>query len=105
MDASRPPTVAPREPQGFVVLVEPADRIHFLDWGGSGDPAVLLIHGTADVLDVPAQASETNFHAALDAGVPVELQYCPGGTHGQLIEACPAEWARWAQSFLEGATD
>jgi pimeloyl-ACP methyl ester carboxylesterase len=70
-----------------------------------GDRPVLLIHGTADVLDVPAQASEPNFHAALEAGVPVELQYCPGGTHGQLIEACPAEWARWAQSFLEGATD
>ena len=67
-----------------------------------GDRPVLLIHGTADILDVPAQASEPNFHAALDAGVPVELQYCRGGSHGQLIEACPDEWARWARSFLEG---
>ena len=46
-----------------------------------GDRPVLLIHGTADILDVPAEASEPNFHAALDAGVPVELQYCQGGTH------------------------
>src|SRR4051794_41673812 len=29
-------------PPGFVVLVEPGDRIHFLDWGGTGRPAVVL---------------------------------------------------------------
>jgi pimeloyl-ACP methyl ester carboxylesterase len=37
------------EPEGFVVLVEPGDRVHFLDWGGrevaSGEPGALLIHG------------------------------------------------------------
>jgi pimeloyl-ACP methyl ester carboxylesterase len=39
------------EPAGFVVLVEPGDRIHFLDWGGptedaaAGEPGVLLVHG------------------------------------------------------------
>jgi pimeloyl-ACP methyl ester carboxylesterase len=35
-------------PAGFVVTVEPGDRIHFLDWGGpdgTGRPGVLLIHG------------------------------------------------------------
>jgi pimeloyl-ACP methyl ester carboxylesterase len=32
-------------PPGFVVLVPPGDRIHFVDWRGSGVPAVLLIHG------------------------------------------------------------
>jgi pimeloyl-ACP methyl ester carboxylesterase len=39
------------EPAGFVVLVEPGDRIHFLDWAGpapSADGAgVVLIHGLA----------------------------------------------------------
>jgi len=41
------------EPDGYVVLVEPSDRIHFLDWGGPGPsvggtiPGVLLIHGLA----------------------------------------------------------
>jgi pimeloyl-ACP methyl ester carboxylesterase len=35
----------PAEPAGFVVLVEPGDRIHFADWGGTGSPAVLLVHG------------------------------------------------------------
>ncbi len=37
----------PADPPGFVVVVEPGDRIHFLDWGGSGDPGVVLIHGLA----------------------------------------------------------
>jgi pimeloyl-ACP methyl ester carboxylesterase len=31
-----------------VVVVEPGDRIHFLDWGGRGEPGVLLIHGLAN---------------------------------------------------------
>ena len=35
------------EPPGFVVVVEPGDRIHFLDWGGVGEPGVVLVHGLA----------------------------------------------------------
>jgi pimeloyl-ACP methyl ester carboxylesterase len=48
-----PPADAPgdaraaAEPAGFVVLVEPGDRIHFLDWGGDRGPAALLVHGIA----------------------------------------------------------
>lgn len=33
------------EPPGFVVVVEPGDRIHFLDWGGEGLPGIVLVHG------------------------------------------------------------
>ncbi len=46
------------EPEGFVVVVEPGDRIHFLDWGAPGEPGtrgepgappshpgVLAVHG------------------------------------------------------------
>ena len=46
-----PPPIPPPSRQGFVVDVEPGDRIHFLDWGGPAVPAaatspgVLLIHG------------------------------------------------------------
>jgi len=36
------------EPAGFVVEVAPGDRIHFLDWGGVGEPPVLLIHGLSN---------------------------------------------------------
>lgn len=35
------------EPPGYVVLVEPGDRIHFLDWAGAGRPGVVLVHGLA----------------------------------------------------------
>lgn len=36
------------DPGGFVVVVEPGDRIHFLDWGGPGVPGVVLIHGLSN---------------------------------------------------------
>jgi pimeloyl-ACP methyl ester carboxylesterase len=51
LGAVPPPDVA-AEPEGFVVLIEPGDRIHFLDWAGAGGPGdgepvpgALLIHG------------------------------------------------------------
>jgi pimeloyl-ACP methyl ester carboxylesterase len=37
-----------KDPDGFVVVVEPGDRIHFLDWGGEGTPGLLLIHGLSN---------------------------------------------------------
>jgi pimeloyl-ACP methyl ester carboxylesterase len=44
--AGVPPPDPVASPEGFVVLVEPNDRIHFLDWGGpDGAPGVLLVHG------------------------------------------------------------
>jgi pimeloyl-ACP methyl ester carboxylesterase len=48
-----PPPDRTAEPEGFVVVIEPGDRIHFLDWGGPSDeapagrPSVLLVHGLA----------------------------------------------------------
>ena len=42
-----PSPSTPIEPAGFVVLVEPGNRIHFLDWGGSGNPSIVLVHGLA----------------------------------------------------------
>ena len=39
----------PTDPDGFVVVVEPGDRIHFLDWGGArGRAGCLLIHGLSN---------------------------------------------------------
>lgn len=50
-----PPPDPTAEPDGYVVVVGPGDRIHFLDWDGatreaigSGDPGVLLIHGLSN---------------------------------------------------------
>jgi uncharacterized protein len=68
-----------------------------------GDRPVLLIHGTADEVNRPGESAELNLAAARDAGVPAELEYCEGGTHGELIDRCPEEWARWATRFFEGA--
>jgi pimeloyl-ACP methyl ester carboxylesterase len=36
---------ASAEPPGYVVVSAAGDRIHFLDFGGSGVPGVLLVHG------------------------------------------------------------
>jgi hypothetical protein len=68
-----------------------------------GDRPVLLTHGTNDVLDRPAESADFNVQAALGVGVPVELHYCRGATHGAVIDTCPTDWARWVTSFLEGA--
>jgi pimeloyl-ACP methyl ester carboxylesterase len=70
-----------------------------------GDRPVLLIHSRKDALDVPRNSAERVFAAATAAGVPVDLQYCPTGKHGEVIEACPVAWLRWATDFLEQARD
>lgn len=46
--AAAPPPDHAAEPAGYVVVQEPNDRIHFLDWGGSGAPGVLLVHGLSN---------------------------------------------------------
>ena len=101
----------PSLPTSWAVVVGVAIRIG-ADWtvvdpvqtiSRVGDRPVLLVHGTNDVLDRPAQSADRNFHAAMDAGVPVELEYCRGATHGAVIDTCPDDWARWTVSFLDGA--
>jgi pimeloyl-ACP methyl ester carboxylesterase len=57
MDPPPPPDLT-AEPDGFVVVVEPGDRIHFLDWGGGASgggasavarrPGVVLVHGLSN---------------------------------------------------------
>jgi pimeloyl-ACP methyl ester carboxylesterase len=70
-----------------------------------GDRPVLLIHGTADILDTPEHSAELNLAAARAAGVPVTLEYCEGGTHGALVEKCPDDWQAWVDTFLGGLPD
>ena len=41
-----PPPDYDVEPEGYVVVLDSGDRLHFLDWGGPGrDPGALLVHG------------------------------------------------------------
>ncbi len=70
---------------------------------GLGDRPLLLLHGAADVHDLPARSVEANYRAALAAGVPVEMHLCPAGTHGHVIDACPDDWGRWSALFLDRA--
>ncbi len=68
-----------------------------------GDRPVLLTHGSADTIDRPAESVEPNLHAAVAAGVPVGIQICQGATHGEVVDTCPDDWARWAVTFMDGA--
>ena len=66
-----------------------------------GQRPLLLLHGTADVNDVPEKSVDVVDRAAQGAGVPVELHMCPGATHGKVIDTCPSEWGQWAVAFLD----
>lgn len=68
-----------------------------------GDRPVLLIHGAADLVDRPDESAERNLRAAMDAGVTVGLQVCPGAGHGEVIDTCPEAWASWAVDFMTAA--
>jgi pimeloyl-ACP methyl ester carboxylesterase len=73
-----------------------------------GTRPLLLIHGTQDPVDRPAESAERNLEAARRADVPATLHYCDGGGHGNLIDHCPAEWGAWAVAFfsrLSGGDD
>jgi pimeloyl-ACP methyl ester carboxylesterase len=66
-----------------------------------GSRPLLIVHGSADVIDVPDQSAEVIAAAALDSGVSTELSYCPGGEHGTLTEDCPTAWADRVIRFIE----
>ena len=65
-----------------------------------GDRPVLLLHGAADCLDRPAHSADRTYAAAQAADVPVELHYCKGATHGEVIDKCKVAWAGWVDAFL-----
>jgi pimeloyl-ACP methyl ester carboxylesterase len=71
--------------------------------GRLGRRPVLFIHGTADEQDLPVRSVEANYATAIAAAVPTEMHMCEGGTHGHLIDTCPADWARWSVDFLNRA--
>jgi fermentation-respiration switch protein FrsA (DUF1100 family) len=81
---------------GELTTVDPIRTITQL-----GDRPVLLIHGRADALDRPEHSADLNLAAAKAAGVPAELHYCPTGTHGEVIDECPDDWAAWSRAFLD----
>lgn len=68
-----------------------------------GDRPYLILHGTADTANVPADSAELLLGAATDAGVPVQLQYCKGGRHGQLTADCADQYGGWVTNFFAAA--
>jgi fermentation-respiration switch protein FrsA (DUF1100 family) len=80
-------------------LLDQADPVRYV--AALGVRPLLVIHGTADRNDVPATSADVIVAEAKDAGVDVELRMCESGTHGELVEACPDDWATWAVSFLD----
>lgn len=66
-----------------------------------GHRPLLIVHGAADIHDLPARSADVNYRAAMDAGVPVEMHVCPGATHGHVIDTCPTEWGQWVVGFLD----
>ncbi|MEO8469139.1 MAG: alpha/beta fold hydrolase, partial [Chloroflexota bacterium] len=66
-----------------------------------GDRPLLLLHGAADIHDVPAQSVDVIYAAAESAGVSVERHFCPDASHGKVIDTCPAQWGEWATAFLD----
>lgn len=78
-----------------------SDPVNFIP--ALGHRPLLLIHGTADLQDLPVRSVEVNYQAALAAGVPAELHLCAGASHGHVIDTCPADWGRWSLDFLNRA--
>lgn len=76
-----------------------ADPISFIP--ALGERPLLLIHGTADLNDLPSRSAEAVYAEAQRVGVPVELHLCEGAPHGRVIDTCPADWARWSVEFLD----
>ncbi len=68
-----------------------------------GARPLLILHGGADVNDLPARSADTLLAVARAVGVPAELHYCATATHGQVVDECPTEWAQWATSFIARA--
>jgi pimeloyl-ACP methyl ester carboxylesterase len=81
--------------------LDQADPVRYV--AALGDRPLLVIHGTADRNDVPAASADVIVAKAQGSGVDVELHMCQGGAHGELVEACPDEWAAWAVEFLDRA--
>jgi hypothetical protein len=54
-------------------------------------------------MNPPDRSAELLYRAALDAGVPVRLQYCDGAVHGKVIDHCADEYADWVVSFFRDA--
>lgn len=64
------------------------------------DRPLLMLHGTADATDVPAESAGLLYAEAQRLGMDVELRYCDGAVHAGVIDTCKANYGRWIADFL-----
>ena len=85
----------------YGIDLDRADPVNYI--AALGSRPLLIIHGTADRNDVPAQSADVNAARARASGVSVQVEMCQDGSHGKLVETCPADWARWTTEFIAAA--
>jgi len=68
------------------------------------DRPLLLTHGSADVIDRPAESLDRNVAAAKAAGLDPEVHVCDGAGHGQVVLVCESDWTTWVRAFLAAAS-
>jgi pimeloyl-ACP methyl ester carboxylesterase len=68
-----------------------------------GDRPLLILHGSADETDRPADSAELNLAAAREHGVAATHHYCEGAGHAAVASTCDDAYGEWVADFLEAA--
>jgi fermentation-respiration switch protein FrsA (DUF1100 family) len=68
-----------------------------------GSRTLLITHGTADDEDEPAR-TEQFVADATAAGLAVDLHWCEGAGHGQVVDVCTDDYAAWVRDFFTAAS-
>lgn len=75
--------------------VDPIDSLSYIR-----DRPLLLIHGTADETDRPAESADLLYAEAQRLGIDVTLRYCEGAGHAEVIDTCTDAYRLWVGEFL-----
>jgi pimeloyl-ACP methyl ester carboxylesterase len=69
----------------------------------AGKRPLLLIHGTADVEDLP-ERTKSFYDEAIAAGIPADLRWCEGAGHEQALgmpaDVCENAYSGWVRDFF-----
>jgi uncharacterized protein len=65
-----------------------------------GGRPILLLHGTADTVNVPAESVELIDAEARRLGLDVTLTYCDGAEHAAVVADCHDQYGTWVADFL-----
>jgi hypothetical protein len=65
-----------------------------------GDRPLLLLHGTEDSVNLPAESVELIDAEARRLGLDVTLTYCDGAEHAAVVVDCHDQYGGWVSDFL-----